>query len=81
MRGLVPRYTSVIVSYVDAETLQPKRDTVTGYTAVIFQHECDHLDGKLYIDRADTVFVSPAWAAERRAFDYTRPAWWPNSID
>lgn len=27
------------------------RDTVKGFTAVIFQHECDHLDGVLYIDR------------------------------
>lgn len=27
------------------------RDTVSGFTAVIFQHECDHLDGILYIDR------------------------------
>lgn len=26
-------------------------DTVKGFTAVIFQHECDHLDGVLYIDR------------------------------
>ena len=77
MRGLVPRYTSAIVSYVQPETLEPKRDTVTGYTAVIFQHECDHLDGILYIDRADTVYVSPSWEAERRAYDYTRPEWWP----
>ena len=77
MRGLVPRYTNVIVSYIDPETLQSKRDTVSGYTAVIFQHECDHLDGRLYIDRADTVYVSTAWEAERRAYDYTRPDWWP----
>ena len=27
------------------------RDTVRGFTAVIFQHETDHLDGALYIDR------------------------------
>ena len=27
------------------------RDTVSGFTAVIFQHEIDHLDGILYIDR------------------------------
>jgi peptide deformylase len=27
------------------------RDTVKGFTAVIFQHEIDHLDGVLYIDR------------------------------
>ena len=26
-------------------------DTVSGFTAVIFQHEIDHLDGVLYIDR------------------------------
>lgn len=28
-----------------------RRDTVKGFTAVIFQHETDHLDGILYIDR------------------------------
>ena len=77
MRGLVPRYTNVIVSYVDLATLETRRDTVSGYTAVIFQHECDHLDGILYIDRADTVYVSPSWEAERRAYDYARPDWWP----
>ena len=77
MRGLVPRYTSVIESYVHPETLEARRDTVTGYTAVIFQHECDHLDGILYIDRADTVYVSSSWEAERRMYDYARPDWWP----
>ena len=76
MRGLVPRHTAVILSYVQPETLEAKRDTVTGYTAVIFQHECDHLDGVLYIDKADTVYVSSSWEAERRAYDYTRPEWW-----
>ena len=77
MRGLVPRYTNVIVSYIQPETLEPRRDTVSGYTAVIFQHECDHLDGRLYIDLADTVYVSTSWEAERRAYDYARPEWWP----
>ena len=57
LRGYVSRYRSVLVSYIDRETLQPRKDTVHGYTAVIFQHECDHLDGILYMDRADTVFV------------------------
>lgn len=28
-----------------------RRDTIKGFTAVIFQHETDHLDGTLYIDR------------------------------
>ena len=77
MRGLVPRYTDVIVSYVHPETLEARRDTATGYTAVIFQHECDHLDGILYIDKADTVYVSSSWEAERRIYDYAKPEWWP----
>lgn len=80
MRGIVPRYSSVIVRWTDPDTLQERRDTVHGYTAVIFQHEEDHLAGNLYIDRADTVFVSADWAAERAAFEaageYDRPAWW-----
>ena len=27
------------------------RETITGFTAVVFQHEVDHLEGVLYIDR------------------------------
>ena len=57
MRGSVPRFPSVIVSYKDPVTLKTVRDTVEGFTAVIFQHEIDHLDGVLYIDRADTLWV------------------------
>ena len=78
MRGSVPRRDSVIVRWTDPQTLRECRDTVGGYTAVIFQHECDHLAGILYIDRADTVFVSRDWAEERAAFAgaYDKPAWW-----
>lgn len=68
-RGLVPRYSSVIISYTDPSTLKPARDTISGYTAIIFQHECDHLDATLYIDRADTVFISESWVAERDSFE------------
>ena len=35
----------------DAKPIPMVRDTVSGFTAVIFQHEIDHLDGVLYIDR------------------------------
>ena len=31
--------------------IQMVRDTISGFTAVIFQHEIDHLEGILYIDR------------------------------
>lgn len=55
LRGMVPRYTKVVISYKDASTLRTVRDTVEGFTAVIFQHETDHLEGILYTDRADTL--------------------------
>ncbi|MBQ6879039.1 MAG: peptide deformylase [Bacteroidales bacterium] len=51
-REEVLRSQEIIVEY--ALTQHPKwsvRDTVRGYTAVIFQHEVDHLDGILYTDR------------------------------
>ncbi len=55
LRGNVDRYSSVIVSYIDPVTLQQRKDTVSGYSAIIFQHECDHLDGILYTDKADSL--------------------------
>ena len=76
MRGIVPRYSKVHVSYLDPATGNRVSETVEGYTAIIFQHECDHLNGRLYIDRADSVFVSESWAAERKGFSYQKPVWW-----
>ena len=80
MRAVVPRYETVVVSWTDPQTLQERRDTVHGYTAVIFQHECDHMDGVVCTDRADSVSINDAWAAERDAFTaagaYRRPGWW-----
>ena len=55
--GVVKRYPRVVVSYSDTLSFETVSDTVSGFTAVIFQHEADHLDGVLYIDRADSVFV------------------------
>ena len=74
-RGVVKRAPKVQISYLQRDGT-PVTEQVEGYSAVIFQHECDHLDGILYTDRADTVFVNLAWAAEREAFTYTRPEWW-----
>lgn len=51
--GKVRRYTSVRISYTDPETLVKVSETVSGFTAVIFQHECDHLDGIIYTDREE----------------------------
>lgn len=76
LRGLVPRNSSVAISYINPETGAKCSETVEGYTAIIFQHEIDHLEGILYTDRADTVYVNEAWAAEREAFTYNHPEWW-----
>ena len=57
-RGTVPRWTNAIISYRDPVTLQTVRETVSGFTAVIFQHETDHLDGVLYTDKADSLFTN-----------------------
>lgn len=45
----VPRYKVVDVFYVD-ENGQEVTRTLTGLAAKAFQHELDHLDGKLIVD-------------------------------
>ena len=56
-RGIVPRHRSIKISYTDIDSGTVCHETVEGFTAVIFQHECDHLDGILYTDRADSLFT------------------------
>jgi peptide deformylase len=48
--ALVPRWRSVSVSGVNAEG-RPVSLQLEGWPARIMQHELDHLDGTLYIDR------------------------------
>src|SRR4029077_9818142 len=49
----VPRANVVRVTELD-ETAQPVNIVARGWYARILQHEIDHLDGTLYIDRMDT---------------------------
>ncbi|WP_295915439.1 peptide deformylase [uncultured Alistipes sp.] len=49
--GTVRRADSIVVSYLDERDMRTHADTVAGFTAVIFQHEIDHLDGVLFIDK------------------------------
>lgn len=48
--GLVPRYSHIRYSF---QTLKGEVKTVEakGFHARVVQHECDHLDGKLYVQR------------------------------
>ena len=48
--ALVPRYREVEVTGLD-ETGEPITWRVKGWPARILQHEFDHLNGTLYIDR------------------------------
>jgi peptide deformylase len=50
--GSVRRPYEIDVEYIDAEGRKHRR-TLAGFRARIFQHELDHLDGKLYIDHID----------------------------
>lgn len=54
-RGTVIRYDGVEIRYTNPRTLQDTTEVVKGFAAVIFQHECDHLDGVIYTDRAISV--------------------------
>lgn len=47
MRGIVPRYTSIKYRGLTPEGEYIER-RATGFHAVVFQHEYDHLDGILY---------------------------------
>ena len=50
LRGKVPRFTRVRVEALgrDGKALRFAAD---GFHARVVQHECDHLDGKVYLDR------------------------------
>ena len=53
IRGLVPRYRSVTVDYLDRDG-QPQRQILHDFVARIFQHEYDHLQGVVFIDRVES---------------------------
>lgn len=52
MRGLVPRYTRIRYRGLDADGKEIDREA-QGFHARVVQHECDHLDGILYLDRIE----------------------------
>jgi peptide deformylase len=60
MRGEVSRYVSVRVRYLDREG-RPHDEIKRGLTAGTFQHECDHLDGVLFVDRVTDPTTFSTW--------------------
>lgn len=52
-RGKVQRWKDINITYTSPATLRDTVERIQGFTAVIFQHECDHLDGIIYTDKID----------------------------
>ena len=50
LRGYVERPQHVVINYT-AENGAPESMELRGFVATVFQHEFDHLDGKLFVDR------------------------------
>lgn len=50
-RGMVKRSETVDITYTSPYSMKDTIESVSGYTAVIFQHEVDHLEGLLYTNR------------------------------
>ena len=59
MHGEVERSEEIEIEYVDMEQLKngqyvTKRENISGFSAIIFQHEVDHLEGIIYTDRIES---------------------------
>lgn len=52
IRAKVPRYTHIKASYTNAEGAQITQE-FKQFIARVFQHEFDHLDGLVYLDRVE----------------------------
>lgn len=53
IRGLVPRYQSIEVEYTSQDG-KLQRLELTDFVARIFQHEYDHLNGIVFLDRVES---------------------------
>lgn len=52
LRGVVPRFEKIRLDAVGRDG-KPYSVTASGFHARVIQHECDHLDGNVYLDRMD----------------------------
>ncbi len=53
MRGLVERAKEIEVTYCDRDG-NPHQKVFTGFVARIIQHEFDHINGKVFLDRVES---------------------------
>ena len=60
LRGNVNRNVNIRVRYLDRDG-EPHDEIKRGLTAGTWQHECDHLDGVLFVDRVDDPTTLATW--------------------
>ena len=60
LRGDVHRHVNVRVRYLDRDGVAHD-EVKRGLTAGTFQHECDHLDGTLFVDRVRDMRTLSTW--------------------
>lgn len=60
LRGNVFRHVNVRVRYLDRDGREHD-EVKRGLTAGTFQHECDHLDGRLFLDRVVDTTTLTTW--------------------
>jgi peptide deformylase len=60
LRGEVPRHVNIRLRYVDREGVEHE-EVRRGLTAGTFQHELDHLDGILFVDRVEDPRTLTTW--------------------
>jgi len=53
IRGFVPRFQAIEVEYINRDGKSQKQE-LTDFVARIFQHEYDHLDGIVFLDRLES---------------------------
>ncbi len=61
LRGLVERFAEIEISFWDRSGHEVTKQ-VRGLTAGTFQHEVDHLDGKVFLDRVTDTASLATWA-------------------
>jgi len=72
MRGLVHRPRGVRVEYLNRDGKKKSIET-EGFLSTVFQHEFDHLDGILYIDRVQNSPGSTALAFNEEYVKFLTP--------
>jgi len=69
MMGFVERPQHIIVDYLD-EFAKSRSMELKGFQATVFQHEFDHLNGKLYIDHITDLGL---FSYDREYYEFHQP--------